>query len=432
MSEMLESKIISSEKMKRLGGLIDQLVVLYGDASGKSEQAKKCNFVSSFGARKRTRFNNQAARPMLKFDVVKEKLSCAIIEGIFREFAPKIKNDDEIIVRGRQISKGSLNMNLANGLWKRWSTGEVGDIINFVEVAENVSNIDALEILADRAGIKREFSAFNKNGSNFSGRDQSKSSSLESLSISNDNEELLGQSNFKKPKKKSNWVPFELAPSNVPEFNPDKDLSFWLKVNKYEVTNKYEYRDIYGRLIGYTIRVIESKIDPDTSEIREVKHVMPVSYCKNEDTDEKRWTLKGLLVNDFKPIYRAEKIQINPTKPILIVEGEKTVDSAAKLLPEYCVISWLGGSQVIDKVDWRVLRARQVIIWPDCDEPGKKAAQRIEENLQVVSGDIDFRLVKIVDVEALNLPEKWDLADEMPNHLTLEKVRSLLASMLKL
>jgi len=49
------------------------------------------------------------------------------------------------------------------------------------------------------------------------------------------------------------------------------------------------------------------------------------------------------------------------------------VDSAKKLLPEYTVLSWLGGVSAVDKVNWKLLQDRSVVIWPDNDDAGKKA-----------------------------------------------------------
>lgn len=59
--------------------------------------------------------------------------------------------------------------------------------------------------------------------------------------------------------------------------------------------------------------------------------------------------------NGYKPIYGLEKLA-QSNKPVLIVEGEKTADSASKLLPEFTVISWLGGSVAASRVNWQYLQ----------------------------------------------------------------------------
>ncbi len=61
-------------------------------------------------------------------------------------------------------------------------------------------------------------------------------------------------------------------------------------------------------------------------------------------------------------------------------------------------------------------RGREVTVWPDNDAAGEKAAKTTIAEINKVNG---FRgAASIVDVQALNLPKKWDLADELPTHLT--------------
>ena len=123
-----------------------------------------------------------------------------------------------------------------------------------------------------------------------------------------------------------------------------------------------------------------------------------------------------LLLCGYKPIYRAEKLGQSPLKRVLIVEGEKAADASAKIFPEYTGISWMGGSASASKANWKELAGREVTIWPDNDAAGEKAAKAIIAEIDRVNG---FRgAVSIVDIHALNLPKKCDLADELPAHLT--------------
>jgi DNA primase len=101
---------------------------------------------------------------------------------------------------------------------------------------------------------------------------------------------------------------------------------------------------------------------------------------------------------------------------VLIVEGEKAADVATKIFPEHTVISWMGGSAAASKANWKAVGGREVTVWPDNDAAGKKAAIAIITEINKVNG---FRgAASIVDIDALNLPQKWDLADELPAHLT--------------
>ena len=58
----------------------------------------------------------------------------------------------------------------------------------------------------------------------------------------------------------------------------------------------------------------------------------------------------------------------------MIVEGEKAADAAAKIFPEYTVISWMGGSEAASKANWKELAGKEVTSWPDNDVAGEKAA----------------------------------------------------------
>ena len=109
------------------------------------------------------------------------------------------------------------------------------------------------------------------------------------------------------------------------------------------------------------------------------------------------------------PLFRLPELISHPERPVLVVEGEKTALSAATLLPEYCVVTSLGGSKAAEKSDWNPLKDRQVVIWPDADEPGAKYAEDVAEQCRTV-GAADVRIVSLPD----ELPKGWDLADTPP------------------
>jgi hypothetical protein len=113
--------------------------------------------------------------------------------------------------------------------------------------------------------------------------------------------------------------------------------------------HRESYKNKDNQLLGYAVRIEDTKTGK--------KQVLPVAYCHNEAKDKSRWQLKGFSDAGSKPIYGLEKLKQNPNKPILIVEGEKTADAASKLLPDHNVISWMGGAQAVDKVDWSISRA---------------------------------------------------------------------------
>ena len=88
------------------------------------------------------------------------------------------------------------------------------------------------------------------------------------------------------------------------------------------------------------------------------------------------WSMKrpeGLL-----PIYFTNKY---PDKPLMICEGEKAMrGSEAIYQGDSC--TWHGGVNAWDKADWSPIFGRDVWIFPDNDEAGKKCANEIAKMLK--------------------------------------------------
>jgi hypothetical protein len=75
--------------------------------------------------------------------------------------------------------------------------------------------------------------------------------------------------------------------------------------------------------------------------------------------------------------------EIKPDRPFLIVEGPKTREIAAECLPEFNVLTWNGGANNADKVDWKsvIPDGATVYLWPDDDQPGRDAMNKIRDML---------------------------------------------------
>ena len=103
-----------------------------------------------------------------------------------------------------------------------------------------------------------------------------------------------------------------------------------------------------------------------------------------------------------RPLYWARR----QPGPVIIVEGEKTADAAARLFPAHAVATWAGGCKALGKANWAELKGRTVTLWPDNDEPGRDAMRKLAARL-VAQGCS----VAIADYPADSRPEGWDLAD---------------------
>ena len=107
-----------------------------------------------------------------------------------------------------------------------------------------------------------------------------------------------------------------------------------------------------------------------------------------------------------RPLYNLDAIQQRPNAPVLIVEGEKTADAAAKLFPSAIAITWPSGCKAIDKADWSPLIGRNCTLWPDADAPGIQAMDKLQGKLLKLGA----AQVRIITPPA-DVPEGWDLAD---------------------
>lgn len=68
----------------------------------------------------------------------------------------------------------------------------------------------------------------------------------------------------------------------------------------------------------------------------------------------------------------------DPSKPTLIVEGEKAANFAAKIATKSNVLSWVGGSNAVDSTDWSMLENTEVTFWPDAGDAGAKAFDKFK------------------------------------------------------
>lgn len=118
-----------------------------------------------------------------------------------------------------------------------------------------------------------------------------------------------------------------------------------------------------------------------------------------------------------RPLYGVELLKQFPHAPVLIVEGEKCAHAAREVMLRYVCLTWAGGSQAVKKTDWTSLEGREeVIIWPDADEPGARAAAWI-------AGEIQGRVkhVRVIKPEA-DRPAGWDIADAIAEGWDAHKI----------
>lgn len=127
------------------------------------------------------------------------------------------------------------------------------------------------------------------------------------------------------------------------------------------------------------------------------KTMTPIAMLKNGDFSIAEYP-------KVKALYNAHKLKLRPEASVIVVEGEKAVDLGEAKFPNSVVVTWPGGCNGTDRGDWSLLKGRNVLIWPDQDDAGKKAAEKIAEKLDA---NVSIAYVN-------HLPESADIADDIP------------------
>lgn len=188
-------------------------------------------------------------------------------------------------------------------------------------------------------------------------------------------------------------IPFEEAPDQ-PIFNPKRPEKL---VTKYQPSSIHPYRDAAGRLLGYVLRI---DLDGD-------KKITPtILWCRNQKTGQEGWCHKPMKA-ERRPMYRLDALAKNPTAQVLVFCGERKTDKAAAVLPRQVCVSFAGGDRAAGKTDWTPLAGRDVLVWPDNDESGQRAADEICAAAQAAGA----KTVRLIARPGDEKPKGWDVGD---------------------
>lgn len=155
------------------------------------------------------------------------------------------------------------------------------------------------------------------------------------------------------------------------------------------------------------------------------KYPIPLSYCRwvrqgqKWDSGLKKYVKTDKIVDttgwnpkDWPkniPLCGVNYLMSRPEAKVLVVEGEKAWASIISRFPEYACVTWRGGTNRVDAVDWSSVQGRDVIVCPDYDESGQKAAFKIANILKRQGNNVRICWESLS--AGLHEPG-WDLADE--------------------
>ena len=212
-------------------------------------------------------------------------------------------------------------------------------------------------------------------------------------------------SNYKPKTPKKPEGEFAIPPQTFPEHMPSSFNKGQAKL--YTFTDVvFQYRNYHGDTVFWVkrdeaTRAKKKKFTPFSYVGRMIDTVGPKVVYKWEP---RGWPKDRVLYG--------EDLLRNNNKPVIVLEGEKAANAARDIFKDHVCISWSGGSNSVFKSDFKRLKDKKVILWPDNDEEGLIAMHDVARTLilKEITEDIE-----IVELEKFELPKGWDVADEVKN-----------------
>jgi P4 family phage/plasmid primase-like protien len=137
------------------------------------------------------------------------------------------------------------------------------------------------------------------------------------------------------------------------------------------------------------------------------KEIMPAFWDGSRFVKGLPPSLKG--EKGYRPLAR-----FLPDATVIVVEGEKKCAMAiAHLKGQYSVTCWHGGAGAAGIVRLDTLYGKDVILWPDNDDPGREAMEKIAMGLK---GRAQVRMVQVPN----GMPKAWDIGDAIQEGRSVE------------
>lgn len=284
------------------------------------------------------------------FEEARAQINHSTIESLFP--GGRWDGNDSYIVRSPlriDHEAGSFHIN-GDGLFYDFADESQGDLISLVSQVYHVSLKEAAEKIAGHKAEKKEIPM----------------------------------------QQKKDKIPAQFPiPDSVGKGLNERLASSWI-INKYGFSQiGWKYTD---KNSGWLFSVVRFEKDNK-------KSVVPFYYGTDNQWHE------GMPVDNNRPLFNLAELEKNKELPVLIVEGEKC---ASVQVPGYVVTTWSSGARSFGKTDFTPLKNRDVTIWPDCDDPGRKAAQGIQKLLP------QAKILEILDKN-----EGWDIADAVSENINL-------------
>ena len=206
-------------------------------------------------------------------------------------------------------------------------------------------------------------------------------------------------------------VPLDAPP--LPKVRNRKINGTWFN---FPVVQQWAYLDKTQNVVMYVARI----------ETPRGKETLPLALWQDPDTGAYKWRFKAEGIPKIP--FNFHIISEHPTWPIICVEGEKCADILQSILEsageDIIATTWCGGANRANKTNWKTIRGRKILLWPDFDwksyqknhpesgkimpypeQPGYVAMRVLGEILSCQQNEI-----KIITPDQ-SKPDGWDVAD---------------------
>jgi putative DNA primase/helicase len=287
----------------------------------------------------------------IPFDQI-QVATLAVAERLLHEWFPRGKRAGrEFKIGNIQGDSGeSLSVNLATGRWADFA-GECSghDLIDLRAAMRHGGNrIAAARELAETLGV-----------------------------------DANAPSRHKKQREQADeWKPLLPPPPDAPKPDRREFAGF---------DHIHDYVDEDGRLLFYLRR--------KEAQGERRKRFVPLTY--GTINDKPGWYARH--PTSPRPLYGLNRLSAMPDATVIVCEGEKAADAAQTMFATCACITWPGGAKAVRHANLTPLRDRRVIVWPDNDSEGHKAASVLHSLLPQAS------ILRVDD-----LPVGADAADVQP------------------
>ena len=281
---------------------------------------------------------------------------------------------------------GSFSINSQTGEWADFATGhQGGDLVSLYAYLQDLGQAEAARKLVADLGL-----SMNGNGAHLNGKASNPPAVKNGVEIA--------------------WpIPRAmLTEEGLPKDPPHPPQGLGEVVES--AGDVYPYSTEDGAPLCYVVRFKRT----DNGE----KEVRPLTLWRTKADGALGWQWK--FPPGKRPILGLDVLSAKSEAPVLGVEGEGKCEKARDALPDYAVISWMGGANAVGLTKWDALATRQtpIVLWPDADPAGAHAMLELG---RILGAD----RVRVV-VPQSDWPLGFDIADLIGAGATRERLDEII------